>query len=215
MRITAARFWTATAGLALAVLGTGCQGDTGPAGASCSVREEDGVTKIVCEDGTEVEVPAGPPGPAGDVGPPGPEGAPGPEGVRGPEGPAGPAGPEGPRGPQGPAGPAGTGGGVAAESVNYIAIHDPDSGQYDPACTSCHTDRAGQASLDPGIPGFHAVKLANPMIPGNTDDEKCLYCHPRVDLLTKSAGNLRRNVDVSVCVTCHVGGPGPQFYQAP
>lgn len=44
---------------------SGCEGPGGPTGltgASCSVVDEDGVTKIVCDDGTEVVIPGGDPG---------------------------------------------------------------------------------------------------------------------------------------------------------
>ena len=54
-----------------------------------------------------------------------------------------------------------------------------------------------------------------PKTPGEKDDQKCRWCHKTVDLDQKSAGNLRRHVDVMLCSLCHgVFGVEKQFYQA-
>jgi mono/diheme cytochrome c family protein len=54
-----------------------------------------------------------------------------------------------------------------------------------------------------------------PKTPGEKNDQKCLWCHRTVDLDQKSAGNLRRHVDVMLCSLCHgASGVEQQFYQA-
>ncbi|GAB4297447.1 MAG: hypothetical protein Kow0090_12740 [Myxococcota bacterium] len=102
------------------------------------------------------------------------------------------------------------GGEIVVESakLNYIAIHNPETTQYNSNCTGCHIGKEKETSLDPdNYPGFHARKLAISAIPGDTLNAKCLYCHPSVDLSSnRSAGNLRRNVDVAKCGQCHSGG---------
>src|SRR3990172_3694149 len=46
-----------------------------------------------------------------------------------------------------------------------------------------------------------------------TTDKKCLYCHKGTDLVEYSAGNLRKNVNVSTCYYCHMKGSiGKEFY---
>ena len=104
--------------------------------------------------------------------------------------------------------------GKMGPTVNYVAVHDPDSPAYDPDCVCCHTGKPNEASLDPeNYPGFHAFKLSLKAIPGDTPNEKCVYCHKRVDLSpNRSGGNLRRQVDVSVCAKCHSSGDH-KFYQ--
>ncbi len=98
---------------------------------------------------------------------------------------------------------------------NYIAIHDEASPIYDDDCVSCHVGQDAEASLDPLIPGFHARKLASTVIPGTTTNEKCVYCHPKVDLTpNRSAAWARKNVDVTICSVCH-SGVANKFYAAP
>lgn len=91
---------------------------------------------------------------------------------------------------------------------NVIPIHDKDSGEYRTDCTSaaCHQKILSETSLDNATPSFHVLKVKQlNVIPGNTDDEKCLYCHNDTDLVEHSAGNLRRNVDILLCTLCHTG----------
>jgi hypothetical protein len=54
--------WGVPCLLFLACACTGPVGPAGPSGPSCSVVEVDGETKIVCDDGTEIVIPAGEPG---------------------------------------------------------------------------------------------------------------------------------------------------------
>jgi mono/diheme cytochrome c family protein len=103
---------------------------------------------------------------------------------------------------------------------NIIAIHDSSSDEYIKKCSECHGDIRNGQSLDPSIPAAHVAMFDfAPGKPG--DDKQCIWCHPTVDLVQGSAGNLRKQVDATLCTLCH--GPsdrnGPsgtvkQFYLA-
>ena len=103
---------------------------------------------------------------------------------------------------------------------NIIAIHDSESEQYDQKCNECHADIRNAQSLDHSIPNAHVAMFDfAPGKPG--DDKQCIWCHRTVDLEQGSAGNIRKQVDATLCTMCH--GPfdrnGPsgtvkQFYQA-
>jgi hypothetical protein len=104
---------------------------------------------------------------------------------------------------------------------NIIAIHDSNSGQYDKKCNECHADIRNAQSLDPSIPAAHVAMFDfAPGKPG--DDKQCAWCHRTVDLVQGSAGDIRKQVDATLCAMCH--GPidrnGPsgkmvkKFYQA-
>ena len=98
-------------------------------------------------------------------------------------------------------------------SENIFAQHDRTSRQYNQNCTSCHAEILTEQSLNPSIRTAHVIML--PKTPGEKDDQKCLWCHRTVDLDQKSAGNLRRHVDVMLCSLCHgASGVEKQFYQA-
>ena len=98
-------------------------------------------------------------------------------------------------------------------NVNYVEIHDPTSSDYDEKCLSCHEEKLDEGSLDPLVVSFHPLKLASVVIPGATSNDKCVYCHTEVDFSgNRSAGNLRRQVDVNTCTPCHTGGSNP-YYQ--
>ncbi|MBI4831875.1 MAG: hypothetical protein HY801_10055 [Candidatus Lindowbacteria bacterium] len=95
--------------------------------------------------------------------------------------------------------------------LNFIALHDNDSPQYNDRCVDCHGSMKYETSLNPGIPGAHQAML--PETPGETNNERCLHCHPSVDLLEKSEQALMRQVDPNICALCHSSqGPGRQFY---
>ena len=102
---------------------------------------------------------------------------------------------------------------------NPIPIHDKNSSQYRTDCssTSCHKSILKETSLDSSIMTFHVLKVLDPDISkyfGKTTDKKCLYCHKDTDLIEHSAGNIRRNVDVSICHYCHTkGNIGKEFYK--
>lgn len=98
-------------------------------------------------------------------------------------------------------------------SKNIIASHDRRSPQYNNKCTACHQDVLDEQSLNPSIRTAHLVML--PKTPGKSDSSKCSWCHRSVDLVQQSAGNLRRQVDVALCVLCHgTFGLEKQFYQS-
>jgi hypothetical protein len=98
---------------------------------------------------------------------------------------------------------------------NIIAIHDSSSGQYDKNCLECHADILSAKSLDTLIaPAAHVAMFDfAPGKPG--DDKQCIWCHRTVDLVQGSAGNIRKQVDATLCTMCHgPAGPAKQFYQA-
>jgi hypothetical protein len=103
---------------------------------------------------------------------------------------------------------------------NLIAIHDSSSNQYNKKCNECHADIRNAQSLDPAIPNVH-VAMFDFAAGKPGDDKQCIWCHRTVDLVQGSAGNIRKQVDATICAMCH--GPfdrnGPsgtvkQFYQA-
>lgn len=102
---------------------------------------------------------------------------------------------------------------------NPIPIHDKNSDQYRSDCTNaaCHRNKLKETSLDSSIMTFHVLKVLDPQFSrffGKTTDKKCLYCHKNTDLAEYSAGNLRKNVDVSICYICHTKGSiGKEFYK--
>lgn len=66
-------------------------------------------------------------------------------------------------------------------------------------CVLCHTDRAGEVSLDPVTRPFHAM-TAHAL--------GCTTCHDRtVDFRHESAAQLRKNVSTSRCTSCHRNFP--------
>ena len=102
---------------------------------------------------------------------------------------------------------------------NPIPIHDKNSDQYRSDCTNaaCHRNKLKETSLDSSIMTFHVLKVLDPQFSkyfGKTTDKKCVYCHKDTDLIAYSAGNLRKNVDVSICYNCHTKGSiGKEFYK--
>lgn len=97
--------------------------------------------------------------------------------------------------------------------VNLVALHDRNSRQYDDNCLDCHAGVTTATSLAPDIEAAHPVMLSS--TPGEDTEEKCVFCHRSVDLMQFSAGNLRRQVDVTLCSVCH--GPSTsirQLYQS-
>jgi cytochrome c553 len=112
---------------------------------------------------------------------------------------------------------------------NIIAIHDSNSEKYNKNCKECHADIRNAQSLDPSIPSVHVAMF--PATPGKPGDNKqCIWCHRTVDLVLgtqtveKSQGNLRKQVDATLCALCHGDGdfdrtgpsgrPVKQFYRA-
>jgi hypothetical protein len=124
-------------------------------------------------------------------------------------------------------------GGEIDPRKNIIAIHDSSSDKYKEKCAECHAAILTEQSLDPSISNVHMAMFDFAAgKPG--DDKQCRWCHRTVDLTQgtqwkeKSRGNLRRNVDVTLCTLCHGDPPrrvvnnkkpelsalAKQFYQA-
>jgi hypothetical protein len=104
---------------------------------------------------------------------------------------------------------------------NIIAIHDSSSDEYKKNCSECHEGILSENSRDPNIPVAHESMFGfAPGKPG--DDKQCIWCHRTVDLVQGSAGNIRKQVDATLCAMCHAGRPNPddpnseikKFYQA-
>ena len=104
---------------------------------------------------------------------------------------------------------------------NIISIHDSSSDEYEKRCSECHAGILSEQSLDSEIEPAHVAMFDfAPGKPG--DDKQCIWCHRTVDLVQGSAGNIRKQVDATLCAMCH--GPidrnGPsgktvkKFYQA-
>jgi hypothetical protein len=94
--------------------------------------------------------------------------------------------------------------------TNIRALHDSQSAQYDANCLKCHADVLQEHSLDPGIAGAHPSMF--PFVGG----PDCLFCHRSVDFDNQSAANVRRNVEVEICASCHgQGGLAAPFYVRP
>jgi hypothetical protein len=111
---------------------------------------------------------------------------------------------------------------------NIIAIHDSSSDEYKNKCSECHASIPQAQSLESSIaPAAHVAMFDfAPGKPG--DDKQCIWCHRTVDLVQGSAGNLRKQVDATLCTLCHGAPPrevinnkepersatAKQFYQA-
>ena len=103
-------------------------------------------------------------------------------------------------------------GGEIDPRKNIIAIHDSNSSQYNKDCLDCHADILSAQSLDPSISNVH-VAMFDFAAGKPGDDKQCIWCHRTVDLAQgtqskeKSRGNLRRQVDVTLCTLCHGDPP--------
>ena len=109
--------------------------------------------------------------------------------------------------------------GVSA-SVNIIAVHNPNSLQYDDNCLNCHGGVPNEKSLDSVISSAHVAMLK--FTPGE-NSRQCVWCHRNVSAnLIQAASatspfesNIRKHVDTQLCAICHGPvGPGKQFYQS-
>ncbi|MBI2933534.1 MAG: hypothetical protein HYY16_17975 [Planctomycetes bacterium] len=100
---------------------------------------------------------------------------------------------------------------------NLVQVHDSGSPAYNSDCMRCHGDMSQETTLSSGVQGIHprmCPYVYQAAGQTTTTNEVCVYCHESVDFLDKSAGNLRKQVAVGKCVTCHTAaGPGRQLYQ--
>jgi len=112
------------------------------------------------------------------------------------------------------------GGGGGSAALNIIAVHNPNSPQYNDNCLNCHSDIPTAQSLSPAIPNAHVAMLA--FTPGENSDQ-CVWCHRDVSNTlihtTAQVGafqtNIRKTVDSQLCGICHGPvGPGKPFYQS-
>ncbi len=67
----------------------------------------------------------------------------------------------------------------ALSTENVIDIHDKTSSNYNSDCVSCHGDKTDGRALD-GRPDAHAAMI--PWTPGDTTNEKCVWCHTTINL---------------------------------
>lgn len=99
---------------------------------------------------------------------------------------------------------------------NLEALHDSSSTVYGNDCIKCHGDMSSETTLSAQVQGIHTRMC--PFVyqaTGQTSmtNTVCVYCHTTVDLRDESAGNIRRQVAMSKCNTCHTAaGPGRQLY---
>ena len=100
---------------------------------------------------------------------------------------------------------------------NLVAMHNAESTSFNSDCISCHGSMQHETTLSESVGGVHLVKmpwLLQTSGESQINNQLCLHCHPTVDLLGKSAGNLRRQVDVDICRGCHTSaGPGRELYK--
>ena len=125
-----------------------------------------------------------------------------------------------------------------SSSINVIAFHDRNSGQYMEHCLDCHAGVLTEAPVvpngvvvNPRLVGqpltntAHGTMLRGSFKPGK-EDMRCQFCHRSVGIVEGPPmpqdplkGAIRKRVDPAVCTLCHgpkTGGqpnsPGPQFY---
>ena len=90
-------------------------------------------------------------------------------------------------------------------ALNLVALHDSTSSRHRTDCLTCHADVLGRGTLDPAVRQIHPLMID--VLSRCVTDETCRTCHITVDLSgNRSAGNLRRQVDVSSCARCHSRG---------
>ncbi len=91
------------------------------------------------------------------------------------------------------------------ETWNMVTLMDSTKAYYTNAnCIACHTDRKGETSLDPKFKPFHAMDTHA--------KTSCTTCHAKTEIRRSSwdmgkSSSLRKNVSVTVCVTCHSSYP--------
>lgn len=85
---------------------------------------------------------------------------------------------------------------IDRDALNLVTLHSGTSDAHAVAnCKACHGDRKSEISAEPAILPWHAMKVHSSM--------PCTYCHRVVDLDNHSAGTIRKQVNVALCVGCH------------
>jgi hypothetical protein len=103
---------------------------------------------------------------------------------------------------------------VSLPGLNFLAIHDPESSQYDDNCAPCHVDKTRHVSLAPGVPSFHSMKYTQ--FGGDRVPKNCTYCHRGADLIHASQWSLRKDVNPDFCNICHsASGPAKRLFGKP
>ena len=122
-------------------------------------------------------------------------------------------------------------------AVNYIALHDSSSSQYNGNCLSCHANVMTDKPLVISAPVINPLLNQTPRtlaVHGTTlkykpgyGNNQCIFCHRSVNVVEGPPmpqdpikGSIRKHVDPTLCTLCHgpkVGGqpnsPGPQLYR--
>jgi hypothetical protein len=111
-----------------------------------------------------------------------------------------------------------TDGPLRATAPDLVAVHDADSSSFNKNCLSCHQDVMNRGTLNSKIKNAHAAMV--PFAPGydykrGATNEVCISCHTKTDLLQHSGAQIRKNVSVSTCTTCHnKSGPSSKKFYA-
>lgn len=94
---------------------------------------------------------------------------------------------------------------VPAPPKNLIELHKNASTATNKQCLACHPNILRDKTSNPNFRTFHRVHLQSKL----ATPKKCSDCHVSVDLREGSAGNLRKQVEPSICAGCHDGNmPG-------
>ncbi len=103
---------------------------------------------------------------------------------------------------------------LQSSAPDISAIHNPTSGSFNKNCIGCHSEVMPRRTADKNVKNAHAVML--PFVSGSkrASNEVCVSCHTSTDVQQQSAAQLRRNVSVSSCATCHgaSGSSSKKFY---
>ncbi|MBI3890818.1 MAG: hypothetical protein HY303_04740 [Candidatus Wallbacteria bacterium] len=93
---------------------------------------------------------------------------------------------------------------IDAATRNAIAFHSASASKSIQACKYCHGAVLTSRALNPSIETVHYRHHLSPTGP----QLGCTDCHVSIDLLTKSAAHVRRQVAMNLCVGCH----GTRFF---
>lgn len=106
---------------------------------------------------------------------------------------------------------------ITCHDWNVVQMHNAASSDYNGDCIKCHGDMSDEKTLSASVPGIHprmcpyVYQAAGQKEMNNT---VCTHCHSTIDFQEESAGDLRRQVATSKCVTCHTtAGPGRELYK--
>lgn len=95
---------------------------------------------------------------------------------------------------------------TATAVPGLLTLHREASTVPPEQCIQCHGNKTDEQSLDPVFPTAHRVHLTSSLL-----NFQCTACHQSVDVLWGSAASLRKQVNVTLCATCH--SPFPSVMQ--